>query len=246
MSSEFIMTHEKQLALENATRFVRENLVPAVAGRKCVDGRYQDSGAGMIARPGGDFGYVMVLLALTKAKGFHLTPGQCVEKVYMALGNHNNRFYMHTDNHAAANHGLPGCGHIAKAMDTRLAESYGIKPMEVQAAIMHVQLLSNVRTEILQGEHREQGVLVITGESNSVRSQDEQNMYFVYDQTRDEEKMRDLVARMGIPKLTVEDFIEVSKKQLAATLQELATGKPIFEVNADDPEDLQIKFADRV
>lgn len=245
MSPELVMTVEEQTALENATRFVRENLVSAVAGRKCVDGRYQDSD-GMIARPGGDFGYVMVLLALNKAKGFHLTPGQCVEKVYMALGDHNNRFYMHTDTHAAANHGLPGCGHIAKAMDVKLAESYGLKPMEVQAALMSINLLQRVQNVILQGEHREQGVLVITGEKSPVRSQNGEKMYFIYDQTRDERLMRDLVGRMGIPGLIAEDFIEVSQKQLAATLQQLAKGKPIFEVDADDPEYLQIKYLGKV
>ena len=60
--------------LEHAQQHIENNIVAAKEGRKCVDGRYgPDQGTGFIARPGADFGYVMVLLALNR-KYFYYQP----------------------------------------------------------------------------------------------------------------------------------------------------------------------------
>lgn len=237
MSPERIMTAEEQKALEEASDFVGNNIVPVSIGRKCVDGRYlpQDENTGMLARPGGDFGYVMVLLTLNKEKRLGLSIEDCVNRVYLAVTyRRGEHFNMHTDSHAQENQALSGCGHIAKATDP-----------DIQSALDYANQLSSIRTVTLQGDHQEKGVLVIKGTSQTVRSQGGEDMYFVYDQTRDEEYMRQLVSQLGIANLTVDEFIDTSREQLEFTLKQLALSKPIFEVNADNPQP-QVDYAGKV
>src|SRR5205814_1274014 len=94
---------------------------------------------GMIARPGGDAGYVMALLALNRKKHLGLTPEQCFNAVYKAIAKQHGRFCMHTDHHvdpdSHTHHGLIGCGHLAKAATDELSKEYEVKSEDVARVV---------------------------------------------------------------------------------------------------------------
>lgn len=235
-----IMKERGEIAvLEEAINFVEKNIVPVKDGRKCVDGRYfpDTDDRGRIARPGADFGYVEALLSINHQQDLGLTVEQCFDVVYEAVTESDQQFYMHTDEHANHGHGIIGCGHLAKATEPELAKDYGVLSEQM---VQVIQYAGNRQEEgarivnvVLEGEHKEKGVLVVTEKDYSVNSRDDQTMYFVYDKDRDEEFMKSLVAKMKIPNLTVEVFKAASNKQLQATLHNLAFEKPMFQVNKE-------------
>ncbi|MCL5783849.1 MAG: hypothetical protein M1142_00640 [Patescibacteria group bacterium] len=246
------MEEQTSLALEKATAFVKKNIVPAKKGRKCVDGRYDldTEDTGRIARPGGDAGYVEALLAVNEPLQLDLTPEQCFDLVYDAVTADGEPFFMHTDAHAEHEEheaheteetATIGCGHLAKATKPEFASGYGVDASKVAAVIKHAKKRqkegANIRINALEHEHDEIGVLVVRGRQNSVNSNNGL-MYFVYDQDRDEDFMKMLAEKLKarIPGLTYEAFKEASGHQLQATLHNLALGKPIFEVEADNNE----------
>src|SRR6266571_1842482 len=97
--SELGITEEQ---LQETINYVKKNTVPAREGRKCVDGRYPpDTAKGMLARAGGDCGYVMALMAINKKKKLQLTPEQCFNAVYKVISQKlHGAFCIHTDHHA--------------------------------------------------------------------------------------------------------------------------------------------------
>lgn len=59
-------------------------------------------------------------------------------------------------------------------------------------------------------------------------------MYFIYDQERDEEFMKNLVDQLSIPGVEFDEFKKESDLQLTATLHNLALGLPVYEVVFQD------------
>lgn len=248
---------ESQNTLEQATSFVRRNVIPARVGRKCVDGRYQlaTEDSGLIARPGGDAGYVEVLLALNKKFNLGLGPEQCFDKVYEAVTANDGTFYMHTDHHTLEADTEPlsdkiGCGHLAKATNPELASGYQVDPAEVKAVIKYakkgLQEGKKIKIVDLPGDHKEEWVFVVEGQDKTINPSDSQQMGFVYDLTRDQQFIEnELFPKLNLEKVTVEDFLAISDIQLKATLKNLASGLPIIKVNVDQANPL-VALAGRV
>lgn len=241
---------EQEELLEAVKKHIKENTVAGREGRRCIDGRYlPDQARGTIARPGGDFGYVMIFLALARKAGISLSPEQCFNLVYNAVTVRGDKFTMHTDNHTGLTDPAKiGCGHITFGLDEKVASRYfELNPTDVKKALVNARERrlygASIDLVTLSGEHEEQGVLVVTGTQETVnpRSKTGESVYFVYDRTRDEEYMRGLVARLRLPQIKFEDFKRVSDRQLAATLELLAPDKPVFEVDVDGAEP-QIKL----
>src|ERR1700733_4722028 len=92
--------------LHETIAYVQRNTVHAREGRKCVDGRYPpDTAKGMLARAGGDCGYVMALMAINQKKKLQLTPEQCFNAVYKVISQKmHGAFCIHTDHHADPEH----------------------------------------------------------------------------------------------------------------------------------------------
>jgi len=95
----------------------------------------------------------------------------------------------------------------------------------------------------LDGEHAEQGVLIIDNTTYTVNAMDpkEHSMYFIYDKKRDEEFLAKLVEAMAIPGVTFEDMKKEADIQLQATLHNLAKGLPIYTVTYKKSEP-QVKY----
>lgn len=235
--------------LEEVTKFVSKNKVMAKKGIVCVDGRYSSKFSGMMARPGGNFRGIMVLLALRKK--LKLSVGRIVDTAVNAVEQMGIDFDMHTDSHADPNNLTSiGCGHVGKAEDPKTAKMYGVDPEDVKKALIYLRIKLEdhgyYNMVKLEGEHKEKGVLVVTGTQYTINHSDKKgNMYFVYDKARDEVYSKLLFNNLGIKGLTFKDFSDYSQKQLDATLKNLAQGLPIYEVNLDFKKP-QVKFVGTV
>ena len=231
--------------VSGTTAYVKANTVPAHEGRKCVDGRYPaNTASGMLARAGGDCGYVMALLAINKKKKLGLTPEQCLNAVYKVICQKlHGAFCMHTDHHVdpeqdglndKMHQTLIGCGHLAKATKQLLREPYDVDNNDVKRIIAYAKNLSEVSDHVemvnLDGDHKEEGVLLIEGDKYTVNASDDTKQYFIYDKTRDDAFMKKLVDAMALPDVTFEDMLAESDAQLNATLHNLAKGLPLYKV----------------
>jgi hypothetical protein len=235
-------TSDSDLAAANA--FIRHNVIPAQDGCMCVDGRYPVAGenAGRLARPGADFGYVMVLLGLRREGAIDLTPEECAQRVYDHVTRNRGVFRIHTDAQADQQRRLTerpdtvisGCGHIKRATLAENSQLFGLEPEDVVAAFSHIERLRSegkVEEEVLRGDHAEHGVLINSGIRNTLYHSNGGDQYFVYDKTRDTERLNELTAALDV------DFdaaLAVSEKQTNAALQLLAKGTPIVLVDADE------------
>lgn len=236
------MIVDAKTSLAKVQEYVSLNVVQASPGRKCVDGRYlPNQASGMIARPGGDMGYVMALLAVNKRKNLGLSPEECFDEVYKVVSRRKEHFYMHTDHHVESGHHahktLIGCGHVAKAALENLCKEYEVDCKDIEQVIIYARKIAQTAPTVeivnLKGDHEESGVLVIHSEQYSVSSQDliSGKMFFVYDVARDTRFLRNLVEEMAIPGVNFEEMKKVSDLQLQATLHNLAKGLPIYNVN---------------
>ncbi len=224
-------------------------VVAAKNGRRCIDGRYKlDEHSGTIARPGGDFGYVMALLAVISQFGLNLKPEDCFERIYEVIIAENNAvFSMHSDNanelsrlnrsaRDESEHPIIGCGHIANAMLKSNAFRYGLFTQDVVSALNYARKKKSkggrIDIDILDGVHAEAAVLVVKGK-RTIQPWLDDKMFYVYDVERDRVFMEDLVRKLKIPGVTPERFIHASTQQLRETLRLMASRKPIFEICVD-------------
>jgi hypothetical protein len=254
-----VLTSPTEEEMQETINYVRKNTVSAREGRKCVDGRYPpDTARGMLARAGGDCGYVMALMAINRKKKLQLTPEQCFNAVYKVISQKlHGAFCIHTDHHAdpeqegvndSMHQTLIGCGHLSKAASRwSIRQPYDVQSKDVKKIIAYAKNLADISDHVemvnLAGEHAELGVLIVEDTAQTVNAMDpkEHTMYFIYDKKRDEAFMKKLVDAMAIPGVTFEDMKKESDIQLQATLHNLAKGLPIYTVSYKNKEP-QVKF----
>ncbi len=208
---------------------------------KCVDGGYRgDESVGAIAIPGAHLGVSMALLDL----GF--SPEEAFEFVYKFVTKDGNPFCWHTDTHEGHHGVIVGCGHCNAAIGK--GERYGVSGKNVQKLLELVRKAQNDRENmelvILDREHSEQAILVITSEDYTVKPWDQENevQFFIYDKVRHLDllkKFAQFLAEQG-KVVAYEDLVSVSDKQTNATLGLLGSskGKPIYIVNFSGDEPL--------
>ena len=247
--------------LQETINYVKKNTVQAREGRKCVDGRYPpDTARGMLARAGGDCGYVMALMAINRKKKLQLTPEQCFNAVYKVISQKlHGAFCIHTDHHIdpdlegvnqQMHQTLIGCGHLSQAASQwRLRQPYDVQSGDVKRIIAYARNLADIGDHVeminLDGEHAEKGVLIIDDATHTVNAMDpkEHTMYFIYDKKRDDVFMKKLVNAMAIPGVSVEDMQKEADIQLQATLHNIAKGLPIYAVSYKNQEPQVTYFA---
>lgn len=240
---------------EKIEAYINRSIVEAKVGRKCVDGRYlPDQATGMIARPGGDGGYVMALMAVSRKKKLGLTPEQCFNAVYKIVEK-DSGFCMHTDRQTdpggPTHRGLIGCGHMAKAAMRQFGEDYDVNSADVEKVVNYARNLHEITHRVhivnLTGDHKEQGVLIVNSDKYTVLADNPKlnQMYFIYDEQRDTMFIKHLVDELAFDDVTYDDMKAESDLQLHATLQILAANLPIYTVSFDGKTP-QVLFAGRV
>lgn len=219
-------------------------------GRRCVDGRHtKEQAENSFAFAGADVGLVMALSRASAGKIDLITSYKAVSRALKRMG---TSFFYHTDTHAQHDehkhdtHSIFfGCGHALKPTDMELAKRYGIDPK--QQALLIALIKSGKRDEdmaeldetVLDGNHLEEGVLVVDSEKFTVEPMSEAGQqYFVYDlrlirafmKMVWEELKQD--ATLDLSGISLDNFIEAEGAQRDVTVDELATkkGKPTFKV----------------
>lgn len=245
-------SERREMNLEQANEFVNSQkvlLTPQNMESRCVDGRYEGENIPMIAKPGGDIGDAMVLVAAANELGINLEPKEAIEIVVEQVGGVSH-FQCHTDEHAEhdhAGHGM-GCGHFKKSLLE--PDAYGLKPEQTEAfiGVVNATVEQGGHEEILHGDHAEQAVFVVDSEQYGLnplrRTGDGLQESFVYQKGVHQKQLAEMAvslqetfAKKGLPvelgavqKAVYDSF----GKQLTATLQRLAVGLPVFTVAFDE------------
>jgi hypothetical protein len=226
----------------------RNRLIADNTGTVCGDGRAtSEQSKGKTRIFGGDEGIPMLIRGALNAKhsDVKISPAELVARVGASLreirGN-DAPLGMHSDEHAEHDGGI-GCGHVAKAVIGK-AKHESLTPEEV--AEIHKEVVSGKHKKIvLEGEHKEQAVLLVYGKDWTVNSRDEElnQMYFVVDMDRAMDLIEQVVPGLGIEGLTVEEVKQQFECQMNETAKVLAGGKDIFSIHFHPSGDFEINHA---
>lgn len=207
---------------------------------KCVDGGYRgEEAVGAIAIPGAHLGVSMALLNL----GF--SPEDAFELVYKFASKDSNPYCWHTDKHEGHDGVVVGCGHCNAAIGN--ADHYGVESLKTQELLDLVRKAQdereNMEMVILDREHSEKAILVVTSTNFTVKPWDQEDdvQFFIYDKVRHMEMLKNLVGFLAENgrEVSFDALVESSEKQTNSTLGLLGSskGKSIFtvDVSGDEP-----------
>jgi len=206
---------------------------------KCVDGGYRgEEAVGAIAIPGAHLGISMALLDL----GF--SPEESFELVYKFSSKDGNPYCWHTDTHEGHNGVVVGCGHCNAAIGN--GNHYGVEGEKTQELLEIIRKAQeereNMESVILDREHAEQAILVITSTDFTVKPWDQEDdiQFFIYDKIRHLQMLKSLTQfiNQSGKELSYEDLVASSDRQTNSTLGLLGSskGKPIFTVDVSSEE----------
>lgn len=206
---------------------------------KCVDGGYRgEEAVGAIAMPGGHLGISIALLDL----GF--SPEDAFELVYKFSAKDSNPYCWHTDTHEGHDGVVVGCGHCNAAIGN--GNHYGVDGSKTQALLDLVRKAQeereNMEMVILDREHAEEAILVVTSTDFTVKPWDQEDdvQFFIYDKVRHLDMLKRLVDFMAEngKEVSYEDLVAASDKQTNSTLGLLGSskGKSLFTVDVSGVE----------
>jgi len=204
---------------------------------KCVDGGYRNNEAvGAIAIPGAHLGISMTLLSLD------FSPDESFEIVYNCSSKSNNPYCWHTDNHEGQDGVIIGCGHCNASMI--YSEFYKIEKTKVSELLKIIKKAQkskpNMEFIILNRDHVEKGILIITSTDFTVKPWDEELgiQYFIYDKVNHMNLLKEIVefAKTLGKEISFEELLEITEKQTNSTLGLLGSskGKSIFTVDVSN------------
>ena len=225
-----------------ARSFVEKNMIPAHNSRCCIDGRYPHGDVPACARPGGDPGYFMEILAGLRKIGFNLNSQNAqavLDTIIDTLGG-PTKIDWHTDEHSNGVAG--GCKHIANARNN--PNDYGLTGGDAE---LIEQTLLRLKSQggneiVLKGEHKERAVLILNSRDLSINHQGEDgDQVFVYHKAIDQEQRDILVqavsARFGLDNAELlEATNTASANQLEATADVVAKNLPRYIASRVDGE----------
>jgi hypothetical protein len=236
---------EKQTA--QVKDFVEKNIVEANDnGCECPDGRYtKEQSKGRIRLFGADLGILMSIRAALTKKEEDFSTKAIIDRYYNFIkkerGEETKIFY-HTDDHSP----FPniGCGHVAKAASGQYDELYGMRANDAQEIWDEIEKFPYSECQTLTGDHKEQGILLISSDKFSINSQDDgkNQMYFVVDVDRSNELLARVAEGIEIDEFTAKDLQNEYWKQVNATSTLLAAGLPQYKVSLNGAGP-QVSFA---
>lgn len=205
---------------------------------KCVDGGYRAGEAeGAVAFAGAHIGVCMALVKLG------ISPADSFSIVYDYAKSAGQIFCWHTDTHEG--HGcVVGCGHFNASIGS--SSHYGVESQSMTELLEIVRTAQEDRGDmemvVLDREHAEQAILVVTSEDYTVKPWDQEDdvQYFIYDKVRHLsllEKVAAFAADRGF-NVTAEALVTASEEHTNATLGLLGSskGKQIFTVDVSSSE----------
>ncbi len=237
--SEFIKTHIIQLNTNETGCVDPRKSVTFVSFLTEIIKRPKHD-ADVVRRPGASFGYVMVVMAAAP----ELSARRAVDLVIGWENNRGRSFTIHEDDYAYGNNGELGCGHADRAAHRENQQMYGIPSKKVRQALGYLSAIGHgqyphagsVSAPMVKGPHKENGVLVVLSEDQTVDPTHPGIEFFRFDKYIDDQRLADLVVffkEKGIP-VSIEVLQRESNRQLQATLHLLARNLPIYEADLRD------------
>ena len=215
---------------------------------KCVDGGYkEDEAVGAIAIPGGHLGVSMALLELgfSPEDAFGLVYDFTLSLQEKSESAETYPYCWHSDKHEGHHGVVVGCGHCNAAIKQG-AEHYGVDGAKVQELLNLVRAAQesgeNMELVVLDREHTEQAILVVTSADYTVKPWDQTDdvQFFIYDKTRHMVLLKELVAFLAQQGRSVDlaALVAASEHQTNSTLGLLGSskGKPIYTVDVSQEE----------
>ena len=244
-----------KITREEIEKFVKENIIPVNNGRiECGDGRYtKEQADGAIRAFGGDFGMVMAFAGALKDEGTYLDADEIITRYLRAVKKvrgEDTKLYHHTDTHNHAT-GEIGCGHVAKASSPQHDGLYGsLTYKDVRELYESFSKNPNSNLTVLEGEHKEKGVLFVHGGPDdtdihyTINSMDKNgNMYFVVDMDRINRFISQVVPLFSEGLLVAVEEKDVKEnflKQMQATADLLAFDLDKFKITIDNTGNFSI------
>ena len=186
-----------------------------------------------------------------------MKPEVILDVLISTIGGREN-FRIHTDGHIH-NHKVKleqclSCGHFGQAFLNPSA--YGLEKEDVNfiSGALQQLKLERVMDNILDGEHLEQGVIILKSQNYSIapktKKGDKVNECFIYHKTLDDRRRR-LLAENLLPHIMTEKDIDaeyvyeilttISDQQLFETVERIAPEYPIYNVDISDEGEVEIK-----
>lgn len=236
---------ELQAQQEKIKTYIEANRVDDLSLEgACGDGRppVEGSISGRVRKFGADFGDLMAIKAALNVEGIEISSSDLVFKYLAAvkkIRGQDSKISVHTDTNNQPLAGI-GCGHIGKSIVLGMQQN--LSPEELQD-LYEAVLASEHEITVLNGEHKEEAVLLIHGKDHSIKSSDDNGMYFVVDVDRALDFIGKVAPLLNINGLNAQNVKDQWVSQMDKTARVLATGKNMFDVNFDQNGESQILFS---
>lgn len=204
----------------------------------CVDGRDHDHNAAAI--PGADAGKIIEAVAALRDLQIPVDGalrGKLIDAVIQSVGG-AERFRFHTDTHAEGTG--RGCGHLRLASQN--PADYHLSSDDMPAVFERLEALKGGEV-VLEGDHAEGAVIVLTDKSKGMLHEALGTQAFVYHAAWDEERLArlaDIIAEIPEVKESnksskeiYEMLLSVASLQRNFTLGQLAKGLPMYQVSEE-------------
>lgn len=245
--NKFLLTKDDVYDLVQHNKFALEDRHRLES--RCIDGRYENDEAHMhaLAIPGGTAGELALIYATANTYGFDLEPDRAFDVLTEIRGG-VEYFSFHTDDHSGFDPEKGGCGHMTQI---RLhPEVYNLEKEDLEQIRKQIEKARKMGAKemILHGQHMEGAVLLVQGNYGVLpRFQVETDLglrnieIFIYHQSLANERYKALAQKL-IEKEAVtlyngcdaeylyEAFLDVDENHLFETLNRLAVGLPLYEV----------------
>lgn len=233
-----------------AEKFIsrESNIVPLEKRkRQCGDDRSQEGGLSIF---GGDAITTQIIT------GMGMQPEDSVNLVIDINKTRGQNTYIHTDDTATDASDDTGCGQLKKPSLTENEILYkpegksGLSTENAKRIIIQFNQKAkddpeHVVVQTLKGKHLAGAVFINTGKKNSIRHDDGTDSGFVVDAVANEEYLKDMfseiVKRHPEYKGREKEFMDMYSHLTGVTAALLANGLPVYEINVDNPLNVQIK-----
>lgn len=236
---------------EETQNFIKNNVfeIKGEILSSCIDGRYQvkDSIKYPRSLAGADAGWLLIVVRFLKElkllNDFNYDKNLVLKifnNIVDLVGGIKN-FMVHTDSNYIDEGIVAGCGHMKSAQNN--FNIYGLEKDDINLILDFLIDLQKkgLKQLVLKGDHQEGAIFIIHNKNIGLLHQNNNKQAFVFHKALYEEFLDKLVSEFKkmsefnlIEKEKMKKMIlKIGEEQLNKTIQKLASGLPIYNINLD-------------